>query len=318
MTYVIGDVVDVLPTLHPARFQCCVTSPPYWGLRDYGHPNQIGLEPSVREYVARMVAVFREVRRVLRADGTLWLNIGDSYAGSGRGGYAGAKTKLQGSVRGQDEARRARAAIGHRGNVDGLKRKDLCGVPWRLALALQEDGWYLRSDVIWHKPNPVPEPVTDRPTRAHEYVFLLTKSARYFYDADAVRQPLSPKTLTTFGTVRRSKGTDALKRVAAHNLARDIPIRKPRLNSDGGLAGANARSVWTLASRSYDGAHFATMSPELVERCLLAGSRPGDEVLDPFLGSGTTGMVAQRLGRRWFGVEIQPNYAPLIEGRTRS
>lgn len=305
MTYVIGNVLDVLPTLPAGRFQTCVTSPPYWGLRDYDHPDQLGLEPTPKEFVDRMVSVFREVRRCLRDDGTLWLNIGDSYAGSGRGGNPGGKTGLgdTSGLAGQNNARaakekqknygRAALAAGAIGKSwtpvpAGLKRKELCGI----------------------------ESVTDRPTKAHEYVFLLAKKEDYFYDADAIREALRPKTLTTYGSTRRSKGTDALGRVAAHNLARDVPVRKPRLDADGEHAGANARSVWTIASKPYGGAHFATMPPELAQRCILAGSRLGDEVLDPFLGSGTTGAVAELCGRRWFGVELQPKYAKLIDQRT--
>lgn len=307
MTYAIGNVLDVLPTLAAGRFRCCVTSPPYWGLRDYDHPEQLGLEPTPAEYVESMVAVFREVRRVLADDGTLWLNIGDSYAGQ-PGGFQGKN--------GQRASRTFTARIDHDKRAAGLKTKDLCGIPWRLAFGLQDDGWYLRSDIIWSKPNPMPESVADRPTKAHEYIFLLTKSPSYFYDGDAIRSTLAEKTLTTYGSHRRSKGGDALGKVKSDNFARDLPTRQPRLNADGDPAGANARSVWTIASQPFDGAHFATMPPALAERCVLAGSQIGDEVLDPFLGSGTTGMVAERNGRRWFGVELQPDYEPIIRQRT--
>lgn len=315
MTYTIGNVLDVLPTIDAGRFQCCVTSPPYWGLRDYGHAEQLGLEATPREYVDNMVAVFREVRRVLRDDGTLWLNIGDSYAGSGRGGYPGGRTGLEGSVEGQDGARAAKCEMKHRRSVDGgaigrrwspvphtLKRKDLCGIPWRLAFALQDDGWYLRSDIIWHKPNPMPESVTDRPTKAHEYVFLLAKSEGYFYDADAIAEP------------SRWSGQNRSSRDPEPSAVPGAPAHKGLL--DDVKPTANARTVWTIASKPYNGAHFATMPPELAQRCILAGSRIGDEVLDPFLGSGTTGMVAEQLWRKWFGIELQPSYEPLIRGRT--
>lgn len=315
MNYVIGNVLSVLPALESDRFQCCITSPPYWGMRDYGHAEQLGLEPTPAAYVERMVSVFREVRRVLRPDGTLWLNIGDGYAGSGRGGNPGGKTGLQGSVEGQDGARAAKAhmqasavaagAIGRRWveAPNGLKRKDLCGIPWRLAFALQDDGWYLRSDIIWHKPAPMPESVTDRPTKAHEYVFLLAKREDYFYDAAAIAEP------------SRWRGQNRSSRAPAKTAMPGAPSHKG-LRLDDVKPTSNARSVWTIASRPYDGAHFATMPPELAQRCILAGSRLGDEVLDPFLGSGTTGEVAEANGRRWFGVELQPNYAPLIEART--
>lgn len=319
MSYVIGNVLDVLPSLEAGRFQTCVTSPPYWGLRDYGHPDQLGLEPTPAAFVDRMVGVFREVRRVLRDDGTLWLNIGDSYAGSGRGGNPGGnpggKTGLEGSTDGQDGARRAKermqaqavaaGAIGRRWveAPAGLKRKDLCGIPWRLAFALQDDGWYLRSDIIWHKPSPMPESVTDRPTKAHEYVFLLAKSGDYFYNADAIAEP------------SRWRGQNRSSRAPEASAVPGAPSHKG-LRLDDVKSTANARSVWTIASKPYDGAHFATMPPELAQRCILAGSRMGDEVLDPFLGSGTTGAVAEANGRRWFGVEIQPDYARLIDERT--
>jgi DNA modification methylase len=278
-------------------------------------PMECGLEPTPSAYVERMVRVFREVRRVLRDDGTLWLNVGDSYAGSGRGGNQGGKTGLEGSTDGQDGARLAKkhmqaeavdaGVIGRRWVAvpDGLKRKDLCGIPWRLAFALQDDGWYLRADIIWHKPNPMPESVTDRPTKAHEYLFLFAKSESYFYDAAAIAEPSRWK-----GQNRTSRAPESSAMPGAP------PHRGLRLDDVKPLV--NARSVWTIASKPYDGAHFATMPPELAQRCILAGSRSGDEVLDPFLGSGTTGMVAEQLGRRWFGIELQPSYEPLIRERT--
>ena len=295
MTYQIGNVLDVLPTLAAGRFRCCVTSPPYWGLRDYGHADQIGLEPTPAEYVERMVRVFREVRRTLTDDGTCWINIGDSYAAANVSGPQGASG---------DRASRTFTARTTPKMADGLKPKDLCGIPWRLAFALQADGWYLRSDIIWAKPNPMPESVEDRPTKAHEYVFLLSKSARYFYDAAAVAE--------------RAKSDGP--RVDKDHLVivgdpRDAGVYHGRCGqSDDGTR--NARTVWTIASQPFAGAHFATMPPALAERCILAGSQIGDEVIDPFLGSGTTGMVAERNGRRWFGVELQPDYEPIIRQRT--
>lgn len=270
MTWTIGNVFDVLPTLAAGHFRCCVTSPPYWGLRDYGHSDQLGLEATPDLYVERMVAVFREVRRVLADDGTLWLNIGDCYAGA-RGGSQGET----GQMADRSVAKSRCREVGITRVADGCKPKDLVGIPWMLAFALRADGWYLRSDIIWAKPSPMPESVTDRPTRAHEYVFMLSKSASYFYDAGAI----------------------------AEDAVSDVGKR-------------NARDVWTIATQPFDGAHFATMPPALAERCVLAGSQIGDEVLDPFLGSGTTGMVAERNGRRWFGVELQPDYEPIIRQRT--
>lgn len=302
MTYQIGNVLDVLPTLAAGRFRCCVTSPPYWGLRDYGHADQIGLEPTPAEYVERMVRVFREVRRTLTDDGTCWINIGDSYAATTKGSDGTGKSTM-GVSRIEDNGQLfetpRRIVL-----TDGMKPKDLCGIPWRLAFALQADGWYLRSDIIWAKPNPMPESVTDRPTKAHEYVFLLSKSARYFYDAAAVAE----------------QATSDGPRVDKDHLVivgdpRDAGVYHGRCGqSDDGTR--NARTVWTIASQPFAGAHFATMPPALAERCILAGSAIGDEVIDPFLGSGTTGMVAERNGRRWFGVELQPDYEPIIRQRT--
>jgi site-specific DNA-methyltransferase (adenine-specific)/site-specific DNA-methyltransferase (cytosine-N4-specific) len=264
---VVGDATTVLRDIPDATFRCCVTSPPYWGLRDYGIAHQIGAEDSVRDYVSHLVEVFREVRRTLTPDGTLWLNIGDSYTSGGRTWRAG------------DRKNPARA-MGYRPATPlGLKAKDLVGVPWRVALALQADGWYLRSDIIWHKPNCQPESVKDRPTRAHEYVFLLSLSERYHYDHEAVRE-----------------------------------------NANGGGGYRNRRTVWSINTEAFPGAHFATFPPALVEPCVLAGSQVGDIVLDPFFGSGTVGEVCRGLGRSFMGIELNPEYAliamqRLMEGR---
>ena len=301
MTYQIGNVLDVLPTLAAGRFRCCVTSPPYWGLRDYGHADQLGLEATPAEYVERMVRVFREVRRVLADDGTCWINIGDSYAAGGDR-QIGRRDADRDTPGGRGGSFRG-GPLSYTKQRDSLKPKDLVGIPWRLAFALQDDGWYLRSDIIWSKPNPMPESVTDRPTKAHEYVFLLSKSARYFYDAAAIAED-AVATANRGGSLARV-GDDAFIAGEAHRGAPWVPT-----------GSRNARTVWTIASQPYDGAHFATMPPALAERCVLAGSAIGDEVLDPFLGSGTTGQVAEALGRRWFGVELQPDYEPLIKART--
>ena len=263
----VGDCREVLPTLGAGSVQCVVTSPPYYGLRDYGHPDQIGLEPSVDAYVAEMVAVFRQVRRVLADDGTMFLNIGDSY-GSG---------------------------------------KQLLGVPWRVAFALQADGWVLRSDCIWHKPNPLPESVRDRPTKAHEYVFLLAKRARYFYDSGAVAEPL---------VSTRPSGNKS--RLVSGRMGGDHGWNlRPSDERSLPEGGRNKRTVWTIPPQPCKEAHFAVMPPALVEPCILAGSRPGDTVLDPFLGAGTVGLVASRLGREWVGIEINPEYAAMAERRVR-
>jgi site-specific DNA-methyltransferase (cytosine-N4-specific) len=302
----VGDALATLRTLPEQSVNCCVTSPPYWGLRDYGVDGQIGLEDTPQRYVEVMVAVFAEVRRVLRDDGVLWLNLGDSYVGGGRGGGA-ADCKQRTNVGSLDAAPNVRVA--------GLKTKDLCGMPWRVAFALQADGWWLRSDCIWSKPNPMPESVTDRPTKAHEYVFLLSKSAQYFYDGDAVRDPLAAKTFTTFGCRHRAQGNDALGMVKSDNWGRTVAEHKPKLDENGEIAGANMRTVWSIASQPFAGAHFATMPEALAERCVLAGSPDGGTVLDPFCGAGTTGVVSVRRARHFVGIELNPTYAAMARRR---
>jgi len=266
-----GDTRDRLADLEAESVQTVVTSPPYWGLRDYGVDGQLGLEATLDEYVANLVAVFREVRRVLRDDGTVWLNLGDSYA--------------------------------------GLKPKDLCGTPWRVAFALQADGWWLRQEIIWHKPNPMPESVKDRCTRGHEQVFMLTQKARYFYDADAIREA--------------DAGTDHARTVLEGQPSLEpsnglLPTHSGLRKAEGRKgAGRNKRSVWTVATQPYSEAHFATFPPKLIEPCILAGSREGDTVLDPFAGSGTTLMVALRHNRSALGIELNPEYVRLAERRIR-
>jgi DNA modification methylase len=291
-----------------SAYQCCVTSPPYYGLRDYGHAGQIGLESSPDEYVARMVDVFREVRRVLRDDGTLWLNIGDSYAGHNAEGFRPGNESKNGGASNKNGA----------GRIPGHKPKDLLGIPWQLAFALRADGWFLRSDIIWHKPNPMPESVTDRPTSAHEHVFLLTKSARYFYDAEAIKEQPSEGSAASYRAALenpradREYQHDSANRMGKRsaNRAWSDPETLKRL-----LDGRNARNVWTIATQPYSGAHFATMPPDLAERCIKAGTRPGDHVLDPFGGAGTTGLVADRLGRNATLCELNPAYAALARER---
>jgi len=317
----VGDCRAHLSELEPESAQTCITSPPYFALRDYGVEGQLGLEATPDKYVAALVEVFRAVRRVLRADGTVWLNLGDKYVCGGSGGMGSRSTLDSRPTRNHAATRAAKAARGgpRHERYDGLKPKDLIGLPWRVALALQADGWWLRSDIIWHKPNPMPESVVDRPTRAHEYVFLLSKSESYYYDADAIRTPLAAKTFTTYGSRRVSKGTDGLGRVAAHNIAITSPERRPRLRADGRPAGANRRSVWTIATRPspFSGDHFASFPDTLVEPCVLAGAPPDGVVIDPFAGTGTTAEVALRLGRRAIAIELSPSYAQLIEQRLR-
>jgi DNA modification methylase len=284
------DVTETPWPIADESVQCCVTSPPYWGLRDYGVAGQLGLERTPAEYVEKMVAVFREVRRVLRKDGTVWLNLGDCY--NAYNGGAGPGSKLSGN---QTKAR-PRLQSGYGIRDSGLKPKDLVGIPWRVAFALQADGWWLRSDIVWAKPNPMPESITDRPTRAHEYVFLLTKSARYFYDADAIRTAIQQPAAIS----RRHAGFNG---------------RWDALSKEQQAAGANARTVWSIATEPYAEAHFATFPTELARRCILAGSREGDTVLDPFMGSGTVALVCDMLGRRSVGLELNPEYVALAERR---
>lgn len=353
--YEIGDNRAILRTLPESTFSCCVTSPPYWGLRDYGtrtwfagdpscshaettehgprHPGQVeqtkwkdadaagagqtattrscvacgawfgqlGLEPTPEAYVANMVDVFREVRRVLADDGTLWLNLGDSYAGS-RSGEQGASGEMATrSVASQ----RCRVRVATR-TADGLKPKDLVGIPWRVAFALQADGWYLRSDIIWAKKNPMPESVRDRPTKAHEYVFLLSKSEKYFYAADEIAE-------TATG---RAPGNKTHRGEEAYASGDEHHRTKSGLTKVGAKETRNTRSVWHISNEPFDDAHFAVMPTALVQRCVLAGSPAGGSVLDPFLGSGTVAEVAARFGRRWFGCEINPAYESMIRRRT--
>jgi DNA modification methylase len=299
----VGDVRERLADLADGSVQCCVTSPPYWGLRDYGVAGQLGLEPTPDAYVAAMVDVFAGVWRVLKDDGVLWLNLGDSYAMSTKGS-SGKGDKQVSNVGTLISDRRWRIA-------DGLKAKDLVGIPWRVAFALQAAGWYLRSDVIWSKPNPMPESVTDRPTKAHEYIFLLSKSERYFYDAGSIADPVS-----------QTSGAAAWRRI--FDPAKQ---RKESVLAESGMKGGNdgarnryaetrnCRSVWTITTQPYPEAHFATFPEAIPERCIKAGSRIGDTVLDPFTGSGTTGQVAIQCGRSFIGIELNPAYAELARTR---
>ncbi len=284
----------MLATLDAESCHTCVTSPPYWGLRDYGHADQLGLEATPEEYIARLVEVFRGVRRALRPDGTLWLNIGDSYAQSA-------------SSSRQNRPGHGFSPLSPRGRMfpppDGLKPKDLVGIPWMFAFALRADGWYLRSDIIWHKPNPMPESVRDRPTKAHEYVFLLSKCPRYYFDQDAVREPVKP----TSGIINGAPlmGAHRMTEGGRRTERREYDVTK----------GANIRSVWTIATQPFPGAHFAVMPPALVEPCIKAGAPLDGLVLDPFAGAGTVGMVARRLQRRFVGIELNPTFADMAERR---
>lgn len=295
----VGDVRIRLSEIPDQSVQSCVTSPPYWGLRDYGEADQIGLEQSPNEYVEQLVQVFREVKRVLRDDGTLWLNLGDSYA-SFRDGKATPDT-TRGSSKGtlvpKGQAKNRMAST-----FDGsfIKHKDLIGIPWRVAFALQADGWYLRQDIIWAKPNPMPESVTDRCTKSHEYLFLLSKSARYYFDNQAIKEPA-----VWAGDERNGEGrlTYDGKRQGQKGEGQEafVSISDTR----------NKRDVWTINTKPFKGAHFAVMPEALVEPCILAGSKEGDTILDPFSGSGTVGLVALTNNREYLGVELNPQYAEM-------
>lgn len=297
----IGDVRAKLAELPGESVHCVVTSPPYFGLRDYGVAGQIGLEETPAAFVAVMVEVFREVRRVLRSDGTLWLNLGDSYAASTKGaGGQGKQHTNAGSVM-DDRSWRIPA---------GLKPKDLIGIPWRVAFALQADGWYLRQDIIWSKPNPMPESVTDRCTKAHEYLFLLSKSARYHYDAAAIAEAISESTIGRWGTE-----TPERRNPSSQGLSVGPTTGASCFGTSDGKR--NRRSVWNVATQPFSEAHFATFPPALIEPCILAGCPKDGTVLDPFGGAGTTGLVSDRLGRNAILIELNPDYADIAERRIK-
>ena len=311
-----GDCRQMLASLPDASVHCCVTSPPYFGLRDYGMVEQIGLEQTPAEFIDQLVTVFREVRRVLRDDGTLWLNIGDSYAQAGGRGKQGATSQRKG--RSNVEAQEKRSSMKP---PAGLKPKDLIGIPWMLAFALRADGWYLRQDIIWHKPNPMPESIRDRCTKAHEYVFLLSKSERYYFDAEAMREDAVGKPLhdlTGPGYKAPGQAPNTGNRKA---LRTDIESRH-RSQIQGGQSlmaepdgKRNRRSVWTVATKPFSEAHFATMAPELAETCIKAGCPIGGTVLDPFGGAGTTGLVADQLRRDAVLIELNPAYIDIARRR---
>jgi DNA modification methylase len=401
-----GDCLDVLRTLESESVQCCITSPPYYGLRDYGtaqweggdgecdhkHPDQlrgsrphykqstqnngesartifrdtcgkcgsvrmdqqIGLEETPQQYVAKLVEVFEEVRRVLKKDGTCWVNLGDSYAGSGKGaGDYDLSEKQATNVRANyltGQTARDNAVTRRSGDdrLFGYKPKDLMGIPWRVAFALQDAGWYLRQDIIWSKPNPMPEPVQDRCTKAHEYIFLLAKSQRYYFDQDAIREPLKGSSVArlsqdiesqdgsdrvpgktngkmkavVFGGVNRCPDTRLQSGKEWTPKERDRSLPRNRNGITGSLDNyegltANKRSVWTVTTQPFKDAHFATFPPKLIEPMVLAGSRAGDTILDPFNGAGTTGLVALRHRRNYIGIELNPEYLDITRRRLR-
>ena len=328
-----GDCIEVMKTMAEQSVQCCVTSPPYFGLRDYGNDGQIGLEETPEAFVAKLVEVFREVKRVLADDGTLWLNLGDSYFNTRPG--SGGKCVLEGAGKNMTESRYTNI-IRDNGSA---KPKDLLGIPWRVAFALQQDGWYLRQDIIWSKPNPMPESVTDRCTKAHEYIFLLSKKPKYFYDAEAIKEQSTDESLARLlrGVSDNHKNTNGAPGQTPHSLAKPRKnIRKEYDSSMGGGGSSfkghsgykkadgslicdgtrNKLSVWEVTTKPYSGAHFATFPPDLIKPCILAGCPTGGTVLDPFGGSGTTGMVALELGRKAELIELNPDYVEIIKGRT--
>jgi DNA modification methylase len=292
-----GDALAMLKTLPDRYVQCVVTSPPYYGLRDYGVSEQIGLEETPQAYIEKLVSVFREVRRVLKDDGVLWLNIGDSYASQAGPQVDQSHTSRTGAQNGAWSGKSRRVPI-------GLKNKDLMMIPARVAIALQEDGWWLRSDCIWYKPTAMPESVLDRPTTAHEHIFLLAKNEHYHYDADSIREP----------HVTESNIRDRAKEGVWASGALLTPIGKG-MREWNSPQGRNKRTVWTVAAQPYPEAHFATMPPKLVEPCILAGSRAGDIVLDPFMGAGTVALVALQYQRQYLGIELNADYIQLANER---
>lgn len=333
-TILIGDVREQLRTLADNSVHCIVTSPPYWGLRDYGVDGQIGLEASPAEFITAMVAVFEELRRVLRPDGTCWMNMGDSYAGnrgSSNGPTIGQKHRTASgdaqrqmtASRRRDDAPVPRSDV----RVPGLKPKDLVMMPHRLAIALQDAGWWVRQDIVWSKPNPMPESVRDRCTKAHEYIFLLTKSEGYYYDQDAIAEPVSPNTHARLaqdvenqiGSDRVPGKTNGKMKAVGRKLADPGSGIKSTASMAGAIQGLverrNKRSVWSITTQPFAEAHFATFPPELPETCIKAGCPPGGIVLDPFFGAGTTGLIAERLQRDCIGIELNPAYAEIARRR---
>lgn len=335
-----GDCRDILKTLETKSTHCCITSPPYFGLRDYGDQGQIGLENSPEDFITEMVGVFREVRRVMRDDGTLWINLGDSYSGSGKGVNTGHSKHIK------QKTNSGSLAVHDRKQQVSLPAKNLIGIPWRVAFALQADGWILRQDIIWSKPNPMPESVTDRCTKAHEYIFLLSKSPRYYFDQEAILEPISMSTqqdgrLTRDGyeagrpergfpgqaskgaglLIRKPKGNAKTFRgggayTSGQSLDNSKKVMRESTGNTPNESGLrNKRTVWEVATQPFKEAHFATFPPKLIEPCILSGCPKGGTILDPFGGAGTTGLVADRLGRNAILIELNPEYADIARKR---
>lgn len=324
----LGDALSCLKNIPDNSVHMCVTSPPYYGLRDYGVVGQIGLEETPEEYIEKMVLVFREVRRVLRPDGTLWLNIGDSYAGSGNGRNGNGKFEYESEKCKESTVQRV-GKLNKAPITDIYKRKDLIGIPWMLAFALRADGWYLRQDIIWYKPNCMPESSRDRCTKSHEYIFLLSKSAQYYFDYEAIMESAvgfnnedvagskgtsRPNSRLRKGNAKTFRGGGVYTNNKSFNNS-EIQKRGSHGNTINETGLRRKRSVWSVATKGYKGAHFATFPPELIKPCILAGSPAGGIVLDPFFGSGTTGEVSLDVNRDFIGIELNPDYCNLALNR---
>lgn len=324
-----GEALEELKNLPDNSVNCCVTSPPYYGLRDYGVDGQIGLEEAPEQYIEILVSVFREVKRVLKDDGTLWVNIGDSYSGSGKGA-AFYPDCANGTKQGTNKGSVGMVNIIKTTKINNCKPKDLIGVPWMLAFALRADGWYLRQDIIWHKPNPMPESVKDRCTKSHEYIFLLSKSRNYYFDAEAIAEPTTESTTKRLSqNIENQTGSGRIPGKTNGNMKAVAPrfggkkyTEKPEQfyrTKPGNIYDyrpkRNKRDVWTISTKPYKEAHFATFPPDLIEPCILAGCPQGGIVLDPFLGSGTTGVVATQYNREFIGIELNPDYCKIAEKR---
>jgi DNA modification methylase len=329
-----GDALEVLSTLPHKSINCCVTSPPYWGLRDYGVDGQLGLEKTPDEYVEKLVEIFREVKRVLRDDGTLWLNLGDSYAGSGKASGQKPEHKNCGKIK---QKRGYDVPSATPSKTIGLKPKDLIGIPWMVAFALRAGGWYLRQDIIWHKPNPMPESVTDRCTKSHEYIFLMSKSSKYYYDQESIKTNISDITIKRLmqdtrwqngfnrvpgKTNGNMKAVGELRKGYDHRGTGDKKLASHSGNyaADGSIIGdgmTNKKSVWTVTTKPFSEAHFATFPPELIVDCIKAGCPKDGIVLDPFAGSNTTGYVARKYFRNYVSIELNAEYIKIANRRMK-
>jgi len=298
---ILGDCLTELKKIEPGVIDCCITSPPYWGLRDYGVSGQLGLEKTPEEYVAKMVEVFREVKRVLKKEGTCWLNLGDSYNGGGRGGMGCDNASIK------QFTNTGTLTMPKINIVPELKPKDLIGIPWRVAFALQADGWYLRQDIIWAKPNPMPESVTDRCTKSHEYIFLLAKNQKYYFDNETIAEPVSPDSFRT----KRPMTSGAKAQTSPYTQGQP----QGRTCGVGKNGKRNKRSVWTVTTKPFKGAHFATFPEDLILPCVLAGCPKDGLILDPFAGAGTTGVVAKKNNRNFVGIELNEKYLIMAQQR---